>query len=169
MARIMVAILHNLRSAHNTGSIFRTADGAGISKLYLCGTTPSPFDIFGKPRQDFAKVALGAEHSVLWEKCARTADCIRRLKAEGYFICAGEFSSTSIPYHEAPCVMRPPEKIALVVGHEVDGIPKSILARCDAIIHIPMCGTKESLNVSVAFGILAFEISKNRIQSTYKS
>ena len=159
----MIGILHNLRSAHNTASIFRTADGAGAEILYLCGTTPSPLDAFGRLRQDFAKVSLGAESSVPWESCARTADCIRRLKAAGYFICAAELAPGAVPYHEAEFLKAHASKIALVMGHETEGIPKSILARCDGVVSIPMRGKKESLNVSVAFGILAFEIACYRI------
>lgn len=159
----MIGILHNLRSAHNTASIFRTADGAGVEKLYLCGTTPSPLDAFGRIRADFTKVALGAESSVPWESCARTADCIRRLKAAGYFICAAELAPDAVPYHEAQFLREYAPKIALVVGHETEGVPKSILARCDGIVSIPMRGKKESLNVAVAFGILAFEIMKSDV------
>jgi len=160
---IMIGILHNLRSVHNTASIFRTADGAGVERLYLCGTTPSPEDAFGRVRQDFAKVSLGAESSVSWESCARTADCIRRLKAEGYFICAAELVSGAVPYAEAAFLKERARKIAVVVGHETGGIPKGILARCDGIVYIPMRGRKESLNVAVAFGVLAFEIARNEV------
>lgn len=159
----MVGILHNLRSVHNTASIFRTADGAGVEKLYLCGTTPSPLDAFGRLRQDFTKVSLGAESSVSWELRARTADCIRRLKAAGYFICAAEITPYAVPYTEAKFLGARAPKIALVMGHETEGVPKSILARCDGVVSIPMHGKKESLNVAVAFGILAFEIAKSDV------
>lgn len=159
----MIGILHNLRSVHNTASIFRTADGAGVEKLYLCGTTPSPLDAFGRIRADFAKVALGAELSVPWESCARTADVIRRLKAAGYFICAAELAPHAAPYHEAEFLRAHAPKIALVMGHETEGVSKGILARCDGAVSIPMRGTKESLNVAIAFGILAFEIARNEV------
>ncbi len=159
----MVAILHNVRSAHNVASIFRTADGAGVLRLYLCGITPGPLDAFGRNRKDFTKVALGAEKTVPFEKVARTADCIRHLKARGYFICALELARGAVPYYEATFLAANREKIAIVVGHETEGIPKSILARCDAAIMIPMRGEKESLNVSVAFGVIAFEIARHRL------
>ncbi len=159
----MVAILHNIRSAHNVASIFRTADGAGVQKLYLCGITPGPLDVFGRNREDFAKVALGAEKAVSFEKVARTADCIRRLKAAGYFVCALELAPGAVPYCDAVFLKAHAGKIAIVVGHETEGIPKRILARCDAVVSIPMRGMKESLNVSVAFGVIAFEMARYRL------
>lgn len=158
-----VAILSNIRSAHNVGSMFRTADAAGISSLYLCGITPSPADMLGSATKSLEKTALGAEKSVSWQKCARTADCIRRLKADGYFVCAVELAANAIPYFEAECLRRNTERLAILVGHEVDGVPKAILGKCDAAVSIPMHGKKESLNVSVAFGVIAFEIAKYRL------
>lgn len=148
----IVAVLHNIRSVHNVGSIFRTADGAGVKKLYLCGITPAPLDRFKEVRPDFAKVALGAEKSVAWAMEKDTAAAIVALKKEGYEIVALEQSPRSMPYYEAV----KPKKIALVLGAEVDGIPNDLLALADRVIEIPMHGVKESLNVSVAFGVAAF-------------
>jgi tRNA G18 (ribose-2'-O)-methylase SpoU len=119
--------------------------------------------MLGSATKSLQKTALGAEKSVPWEKCARTADCIRRLKAEGYFVCAVELAHGAVPYHIAECLQKNMDKLAFIVGHEVDGVPKPILKRCDAVISIPMHGTKESLNVAVAFGIIAFEIAKHRL------
>ncbi|MEK7479590.1 MAG: RNA methyltransferase [Patescibacteria group bacterium] len=163
----MVAILHNIRSAHNVGSIFRTADAAGIEKLYLCGITPTPLDRFGRPRKDVAKVALGAEKSVPWEHCVSTARLLTRLKKEGYAIFAVEQSSGSVPYGEKEA-LRPVvqtrraqgknQNVVLVFGDEVRGLSPSILKRADRILEIPMFGKKESLNVSVAFGIVAYRL-----------
>lgn len=158
-----IALLSNIRSAHNVGSMFRTADAAGIERLYLCGITPSPADMLGSARKSLEKTALGAENSVPWEKCARTADCIRRLKASGYLICAVELTPTAVPYYEADCLKKNTEKLAFIVGHEVDGLPKALLNKCDVVVNIPMHGKKESLNVAVAFGIIAFEIAKNKL------
>ena len=158
-----VGILSNIRSAHNVGSMFRTADAAGLERLYLCGITPSPADMLGSATKSLEKTALGAEKTVPWEKCARTADCIRRLKVMGYLICAVELAPHAVPYYEAACLKSNIEKLAFIVGHEVDGVPKAILNKCDAVISIPMHGTKESLNVAVAFGIVAFEIVKHRL------
>ncbi|MBI2603966.1 MAG: RNA methyltransferase [Candidatus Harrisonbacteria bacterium] len=151
----MVVILHNIRSLHNVGSIFRTADAAGIEKLYLCGITSTPFDVFGHPRAQIAKVALGAEKTVPWEHARSTTKTIERLKRDGYKIVALEQSKKSAPYYTLRATRFALRKVALVVGHEVKGTP-AILKRCDAVIEIPMYGKKESLNVAVAFGIVAF-------------
>jgi len=158
-----VALLSNIRSAHNVGSMFRTADAAGIDCLYLCGITPSPQDMLGSATKNLQKTALGAEKTVPWQKYARTADCIRRLKAQGYHICALELVEGATPYYDAPCIKTHTEKLAFIVGHEVDGLPATIIKKCDSVICIPMRGTKESLNVAVAFGVVAFEIAKYRL------
>ena len=154
----MVAILHNVRSLHNVGSIFRTADAAGIEKLYLCGITPEPLDRFGVIRQQVGKVSLGAEKTVPWEKAASTSRLIDKLKKDGYKIFALEQSDRSIPYNKVRAFTRQ-SKVALVVGHEVKGLPASILKKADRILEIPMAGEKESLNVGVAFGIAVFKLT----------
>jgi len=152
----LVGILHDIRSVHNVGSIFRTADGAGFHKLYLCGITPSPLDRFKKVRPDFAKVALGAEKNVAWESVSDTVALIKELKQEGWKILALEQSKRSLRIDLFSKIVS--RKIALVVGAEVDGIPAGILKLADAILEIPMFGKKESLNVSVAFGIAAYRL-----------
>ena len=161
----LVAILHNIRSVHNVGSIFRTADGAGVQKLYLCGITPAPFDRLKNLRPDFAKVALGAEKSVAWVMEKDTATTIAMLKKDGYEIFALEQSPRSVPYYkvfdnqvldDGNAVRGSEKKIAMVLGAEVDGIPDDLLALVDRVIEIPMYGGKESLNVSVAFGVAAY-------------
>lgn len=155
----MVAILHNIRSLHNVGSMFRTADAAGIEKLYLCGITPAPVDRFGNVRPQVHKVALGAERHVTWDKRHETWRVIDELRSEGYKIIAVEQHPKAIPYYDVTRDRgHETKKIALVFGNEVKGLPKTILAKADTIIEIPMRGTKESLNVSVAFGIVAFHI-----------
>lgn len=156
----MISVLHNIRSAYNVGSIFRTADGAGVRKLYLCGITPAPLDAFGKPCEKITKVSLGAEKTVAWKRVARTADCIRRLKQEGYYICALELVKDALPYTTKGILDAHGTRIAIIIGNEVRGVPKAIRARCDATIYIPMRGKKESLNAAVAFGIIAFEAAK---------
>lgn len=151
----VVALIHNVRSLHNVGSMFRTADAAGVSKIYLCGITPAPFDCFGKARPQIAKVALGAEKTIPWEAVRSPraiSKLLEKLKKEGYKILAVEQSESSIPYNK----FKPPRKVALVVGNEINGLPKSILKSADKILEIPMNGSKESLNVSVAFGIALF-------------
>ncbi len=154
----MIAILHNIRSLHNVGSIFRTADAAGIEKLYLCGITPTPLDRFGSVRQQVAKVSLGAEKSVAWEHIASTGRLVDRLKKDGYKIFALEQSAKSIPYSRFPKLKTPDPKTCLLVGHEVKGVPSAILKKADKILEIPMSGKKESLNVGVAFGVAVFKL-----------
>lgn len=158
----LAAVLHNIRSVHNTGSIFRTADGAGFGKIYLCGITPSPLDRFGKVRKDFAKVSLGAERSVAFEKCASTAAVIRKLKKEGFKIYAVEQAAGSHDVFRAPKSLFLHPRTAIVMGNEVQGLPKSILQSADKILEIPMRGAKESLNVGVAFGIAAYRFAEFR-------
>ena len=154
----MILILHNIRSMHNVGSIFRTADAAGIEKIYLCGITPSPLDEFKKYRPQISKVALGAEKNVLWEKCGATWRLLDSLKKEGYTIFAIEQSKRSIPYYKVRLAKSEKAKCALVLGHEINGLSDAILKRTDRILEIPMHGKKKSLNVSVAFGVVVYEL-----------
>jgi 23S rRNA (guanosine2251-2'-O)-methyltransferase len=152
----IVAVLSDIRSVHNVGSMFRTADGAGLEKLYLCGVTPLPLDRFGKVRSDFAKVSLGAEQWLSWEHCNSTLRLLTRLKKEGYAIFAVEQAPGSVPPWKVSG--RLPRKIALVVGNEVDGLSRAVLERAGKILEIPMYGKKESLNVGVAFGVVAYAL-----------
>ena len=147
-----VVILDNIRSVHNVGSLFRTCEGAGVSKLYLCGVTPSPKDRFGRVRSDIAKVALGTENLVPCEEITDTQTCITKLKSEGYVIVAVEQDARSKDFKSF--VQK--EKTAFVFGEETKGLSKEILDMCDEILEIPMQGEKESLNVSVSAGIILF-------------
>jgi len=149
-----ILILQDIRSAQNVGAIFRTADAAGISKIYLTGYTPAPLDRFGKKRSDIAKSALGAEETVLWESKKSLSSLILKLKKDKYMIIAIEQDEKSIDYKKVKLI----EKNAFIVGTEVTGIPKNILKECDVIAEIPMRGKKESLNVSVATGVALFRI-----------
>jgi tRNA G18 (ribose-2'-O)-methylase SpoU len=151
----IVAVLHNIRSLHNVGSVFRTADAAGVKKIYLCGITPAPLDRFGKIRPQLAKVSLGAEKSVAWESASSAGFLLKKLKRDGYKILAVEQSKNSVPYNRFRIRGRKP-KIALIMGNEVRGLPKSVLRMADKALEIPMRGRKESLNVSVAFGVAVF-------------
>lgn len=156
---MIVAILYNIRSLHNVGSIFRTADAAGVEKIYLCGITPTPQDKYGFYRSQITKVALGAEKYIPWEYQKSATHLIKKLKKEGFKIYAIEQSKKSIPYDKLKIKNRQ-QKIALIVGNEVKGVSPSILKMADKIIEIPMYGKKESLNVAVAFGIVVFELLK---------
>ena len=149
-------ILHNIRSVHNVGSIFRTADGAGVSKIILAGYSPSPIDQRGQFRKDFAKVSLGAEKTVPWSQVKTAATAIKQLKKEGYTIVAVEVDKKSVPIFEYK--PKQGQKLALVLGNEVKGISKATLKQCDVIFEIPMRGKKESLNVSVAAGVAIFTL-----------
>ena len=155
----MIVILHNIRSLHNVGSIFRTADAAGVEKIYLGGITPAPVDIFGKPRLPLTKVSLGAEKYVPWEKVKSTTTLIDKLKKQKYQIFAIEQSKKSVPYFKIKN-KNLKSKITLVLGNEIKGLPSSILKRADKILEIPMKGKKESLNVAVAFGIVVFNLPR---------
>ncbi len=147
-------LLHNIRSAENVGAIFRTADAAGISKIYLSGYTPLPIDRFGRPRKDIAKAALGAEQTILWEVVPDIVAHIEVLKKEGATIVAIEQSSRAVDYK----TISPQPKMVFLLGNEVEGIAPEILLQADVIAEIPMHGKKESLNVSVACGIALFRI-----------
>ncbi len=149
-------ILHNIRSNHNVGSIFRTADGAGISKLWLTGYTPAPLDQFKRVNNEIAKTALGAEQSLAWEKRENILELITDLKNQGYKIWALEQNEKSVDYREVKLV----GKTALIVGNEVEGVEREILNLCDQITEIPMRGSKESLNVAVATGIVVFKLTE---------
>lgn len=143
-----VLILHNIRSVQNVGSLFRTSDAFGISKIYMSGFTPTPLDRFKKPRKDFIKTSLGAEKTVAWEYQKTVATIIQQLKSKGYSIVAIEQSSKSLGYTD-PAAYRG-KKVALLLGNEVRGVDHRTMALCDRAVEIPMVGKKESLNVSVA-------------------
>lgn len=157
----MLVILDNIRSMHNVGSIFRTADAAGVEKIYLCGITPEPLDPFGRPRGQFVKVSLGAEKNVAWEKVKNAGRLIDRLKKDGYKIWAVEQNKKSVPYNKLKGISFK-LKVALIFGNEVRGISPAVLKKCDKILEIPMRGKKESLNVAVSFGIVSFQLIYNR-------
>jgi 23S rRNA (guanosine2251-2'-O)-methyltransferase len=151
-------ILHNIRSVYNVGSIFRTADAVGVSKIILSGYTPAPLDRFKQPRADLAKVALGAEKNVRWEQAQDLSKIIKHLQHEDFMIVALEQSPRSTPLFDFKAPKNKP--IALILGNEVRGVSKQLLAKCDAIVEIPMRGKKESLNVSVAAGIAMFNLMR---------
>ena len=145
-------VLENIRSAHNVGSIFRTSDAAGVSKIFLCGYTPAPEDRFGRPRNDISKVALGAEKTVAWQSIENATDLIKKLKKNGVHIVAVEQAPNSVSIKKIK--LKP--KTVFIFGNETDGLPKNILKLCDEIAEIPMRGKKESLNVSVSVAIVLY-------------
>lgn len=149
----VAAILDNVRSAQNVGSIFRTCDGAGIARVYLCGITPTPAD-----NPAIGKTALGAESRIPWEYYASALTLLRRLKEENVHILALESTPSALSlFDEAPAPIVG-SRIALVAGNEPAGVDPAVLNIADSIVRLPMLGEKRSLNVAVAFGIAAYQL-----------
>lgn len=148
----VIAICYNIRSAYNVGSIFRTADGAGVAKIFLTGYTPAP------PHPGISKTALGADKFVKWEKFSKLSTVFEKLKKEKYKLVAIEQNARSTSYN----FFKPKGKIALILGNEVKGLSGAVLRQCDRIIEIPMSGEKESLNVAVAFGVAVYSMISRR-------
>lgn len=147
--RVVEALLDNIRSVYNVGSIFRTADGAGISHLHLCGISATP------EHPQLAKTSLGAEISIPWTQYRNGVDTAAALKRRGFQLWAIEGSSNAHPIVEAAAEV-PRQPVVLVVGNELSGVDPGILELCDRTVWIPMRGQKQSLNVAVAFGIAAY-------------
>jgi tRNA G18 (ribose-2'-O)-methylase SpoU len=147
-------ILPNIRSSYNVGSIFRTADAVGVSKIFLVGYTPCPFDKFKRVNKEIAKTALGAEKTVDWEHVDDIFSLLEQLKKDGFQIIAIEQAENSVDYK----TVKLKEKNAFIFGSEVGGISKELLEKCDIVAEISMCGKKESLNVSVSAGVALFRM-----------
>lgn len=144
-------ILNSIRSAYNVGSIFRTSDGAMIEKLYICGYTPYP------PQKDVLKTALGAQESVKWEYIEDPVKIVKYLKKRGVKICALEQTDSSIPHYY---LTKQDFPLCLILGNEITGVSQELIDLCDVSVEIPQFGIKQSLNVSVAYGIAVFELRK---------
>jgi tRNA G18 (ribose-2'-O)-methylase SpoU len=149
------AILDRIRSAHNVGSIFRTSDGANFAELLLCAYTPTP------PHRHLSKTALRSVDVVPWRHCETTLDAIELMREQGAQVLAVELTEDSVPLYDFPLQFP----LALVMGNEVEGLPSEVIERCDAAVHLPMRGLKGSLNVSVAFGIVAYEVARRYEES----
>jgi tRNA G18 (ribose-2'-O)-methylase SpoU len=147
----LIVILDNIRSMNNVGSIFRTCDAFAVEKLYLCGITATP------PHKDITKTALGATESVDWEYAENVADLAQRLKEQGIKVYLIEQTDCALPLNQ---FQFPKETIAIVLGNEVFGVSESLLPICDGAIEIPQQGTKHSLNVTIAAGIVIWEAFK---------
>ena len=158
MRKKLFLILHDIRSAYNVGAIFRTADGAGVSKIYLSGYTPCPpnKNKLHKTQADkmIEKTALGAEKSVAWEKCENLEKLFEKLRSKKIKVIALEKTKNSTDIKKFKISFPS----ALILGNEVNGVSKDVLKKCDAIVSIPMRGKKESLNVSVAAGIAMYDL-----------
>ena len=148
MTREVVVVLPDIRSTFNTGSFFRTADAAGVSKIILTGITATP------PHPHLVKVSLGAEQVVPWEHIEDTAVAIQQLKAQGFQIVAVELTSDSQDFRQVQYT----DKVAVIFGNENSGVSPGIQELADLTVSIPMRGHKESLNVSVAGGIVVYHL-----------
>lgn len=151
-------VLDNIRSNYNVGSIFRTSDGAMIKELIMCGYTPHP------PKKEILKTALGSTQSVKWQYIKDAREAVLRLKDEGIKICALELTDRGKPYYD---VGESDFPLCMIVGNEITGVSEQLINLCDFAIEIPQYGIKQSLNVSVAYGIAVFELRKlyDRISS----
>jgi 23S rRNA (guanosine2251-2'-O)-methyltransferase len=153
MNRKTYVVLDNVRSAHNVGAIFRTCEGAGVSKIYLCGYTPTPIDRFGREVSEIKKTSLGASRMVPWIHIESIVDCCATLKKQGIEIVAVEQSSDSVAIFD----YSPKVDTAFVFGNEVVGVDENVCKNADKIIHIKMKGRKESLNVATTVGVVLFQ------------
>lgn len=149
----VAVLLHNIRSAHNVGAIFRTADAAGVSKIYLSGYAPTPLDRFGRTQKEIAKTALGAEKSIPWEYFKTAGEVINKAHDEGFGIVGIEQDARSRDYRN----FKPERPTLFIFGNEVRGLSPQLKSICDELIEIPMFGTKESLNVATTVGIILFQ------------
>ena len=161
----VIVILPDIRSAENVGSIFRTSEALGVDQIVLGGITPDPTDRFNRPNSKIAKTALGAEKTISWTHCNSLGARFTRLKKAGYTLVGIEQDVRSVDYKK----IKNTDKMVFVMGNEVEGLPKNILDKMDIIAEIPMRGElarnrplddtgKESLNVSVSFGVALFRI-----------
>jgi len=148
----VVLLLDNVRSLHNVGSAFRTADAFACEKIYLTGITGAP------PHREIHKTALGATESVLWEYVAQPAEAVARLKNDGYRIVVVEQTTQSEPLQAF--AISPDDRICVVFGNEINGVSDEVLALADTAVEIPQAGTKHSLNISVCVGIVCWELFK---------
>jgi 23S rRNA (guanosine2251-2'-O)-methyltransferase len=151
-------LLDNIRSVHNVGSIFRTAETLGITHIYCMDTTPAPTDRFGQKRKDFAKVSLGAEDIITWEAGIDSVSVVKKLKKEGFQIVALEQATYSVDYKKVKPPANRKGNMLIILGNEVEGVSKSLLKLADIVAEIPLRGKKESLNVSVAAGIFLYRL-----------
>jgi tRNA G18 (ribose-2'-O)-methylase SpoU len=151
----VIVVLENIRSMHNVGSVFRTGDAFLIEAIYICGYTARP------PRKEIDKTALGATETVQWKYFSTTKEAIEELKANGYNLFAIEQVDKSISLKKISELDA--DKIALVFGNEVSGVEQETILMCDGCIEIPQFGMKHSLNISVAAGIVLWEVVRNKL------
>jgi tRNA G18 (ribose-2'-O)-methylase SpoU len=146
----LVVVLDGVRSLHNVGSVFRTADAFRVEAIYLCGITACP------PHAEIHKTALGAEDTVDWVYCGDAPEAVGRLRREGYVVCAVEQAEGSVLLDAF--VPEKGKKYAVILGNEVKGVCQPVMDACDICIEIPQYGVKHSLNVSVSAGIVLWDL-----------
>ena len=156
----VIVVLDNIRSMHNVGSVFRTADAFLIRAIYLCGYTPQP------PHRDIHKTALGATETVDWRFFATTVEAVRELREAGFGVFAVEQTEGSVSLPEFGAGHAGP--LAVVFGNEVSGVGEEALALCDGAIEIPQWGMKHSLNISIAAGIVLWELVRGQFSANTK-
>jgi len=154
----MCVVLNNIRSLYNVGSIFRTADGVGVEKVWLCGITGYP------PQSGIAKTALGAEENTPWEYRKEVLPLLRELKTKGYQIVLLEQIDGSVSHDE----FVPKGPVCLVIGNEISGISDELMSVSDCAVEIDMVGIKNSLNVAVAFGIIGYQIRSQLLKKGHR-
>lgn len=159
---VLVLIAHNVRSTHNVGSLLRTAEGLGVHQVWLTGYSPYPKSknddrlphLANKVDEQIAKTALGAEKTVSWQHETDIFKVIEELKRQGFMVAALEQSQNSTKLPEC----KPPKKVALIAGREVEGLEQDVLQACDQVLEIPMFGQKESFNVAVAAAMALYQL-----------
>ena len=151
----VIAVLENVRSAYNVGSVFRTADAFLLEAIYLTGYTAQP------PHKEIRKTALGAEDTVHWEHFSNATDAIEQLRRNGFRIFGVEQVTNSLSLEQVSFNQH--EKIALVFGNEVSGVEQDTILQCDGCIEIPQLGMKHSLNIATAAGVVLWEVIRNRM------
>lgn len=147
-----ILVLNDIRSVYNVGALFRTADAVGVTRIILSGFSPTPIDRFGRARADLAKSALGAERSVPWEYVDNLVAKVAEYRNQGFHVVGVEQDARSIDYKD----IKKTQRMLFILGTETTGMEESLLSLCDTIVEIPMQGIKESLNVSVAAGIVLY-------------
>ena len=148
----LIVVLDNVRSMHNIGSVFRTADAFLVEAVYLCGITARP------PHKDIHKTALGATESVSWKYFEFTHEALRELQSEDVVLIGIEQTHEGASLEDF--IPGPDKRYAVIFGHEVRGVEQSVIDKCDECLHIPQFGTKHSLNISVCAGIVIWELFK---------
>ncbi len=154
----VIAVLENIRSAYNVGSVFRTADAFLLESIYITGYTAKP------PHKEIRKTALGAEDTVDWQFFSDATEAINNLKLNGYKVYAVEQVTNSLSLEKIE--FNPAEKIAVIFGNEVTGVEQETILRCDGCIEIPQLGMKHSLNISTAAGVVLWEIIRGRMKQS---